>query len=190
MSELSFYELARTSHIKRWTIINTTKEQNLAEHQYNVTVIGLALGKAAGINAPSNHFILALMFHDSAEIRTGDIPTPGKEFIKKAAGERGGVDIFKAIDSVVMPRTPYTPAAPMAEFSDVAKSIIKLADLIEAAWWIGENGAGHHARTVADKCWRAVEDFVHKHDMYDIANPVLMDLGLPFVNKSERVTPP
>lgn len=188
MNELSFYELARTSHIKRWTIINTTREQNLAEHQYNVTVIGLELRKRTG-REPTITFTLSLMFHDSPEIRTGDIPTPGKAFIRGCIKDVGG-DIFDAMDEAIMPNLPFRTPVPGSQLLDHDKNIIKLADLIEAAWWIRENGAGHHAKTVADKCWRAVEEFVHQHDMHDIANPVLMDLGLPFVNKSERLTPP
>jgi len=188
--ELSFYELARTSHIKRWTIINTTKEQNLAEHQYNVTVIGLELFKRAMLGEPSAHFMTALMFHDSPEIRYGDIPTPGKSFIRSRQNPDEVVDIFHSMDADIMPNLPYLTPSPGRSLSGVERNLIKLADLIEAAWWIGENGAGHHARTVADKCWRAVEDFVHEHEAYDTANPVLMDLGLPFVNQSERLTPP
>ena len=186
MSELSFYELARTSHIKRWTIINTTKEQNLAEHQYNVTVIAMRLFINDVGEEPSARFIAAAMFHDACEIRYGDIPTPGKNFIRMSGTGADGGDIFKYMDAAIMPATPFV----RGELSALEAVYIKLADLIEAAWWINENGAGHHARVVADKCWRAVEDFVHERELYDCANPVLMDLGLPFVNKSERVTPP
>ncbi len=182
MSKLSFYELARTSHIKRWTIINTTKEQNLAEHQYNVTIIAMRLF----VGELSAQFIAAAMFHDACEIRYGDIPTPGKNFIRGSGTGADGGDIFKYMDESIMPSIPFIGG----KLSEREAVYIKLADLIEAAWWIGENGAGHHARTVAAKCWRAVEDFVHLHDLYGAANPVLMDLGLPFVNKSERVTPP
>ena len=183
MSALSFYELARTSHVKRWTIINTTKEQNLAEHQYNVTVIAMRLFINDVGEEISAEFILSAMFHDSAEIRYGDVPTSGKAFIRGASVLH---DIFKQMDAAIIPRPPFAHKwAPDREML-----YIKLADLIEAAWWVGENGAGHHARTVAAKCWRAVEDFVHLHDLYDTANPVLIDLGLPFVNKSERITPP
>jgi 5'-deoxynucleotidase YfbR-like HD superfamily hydrolase len=186
MSALSFYELARTSHIKRWTIINTTKEQNLAEHQYNVTVIAMRLFINDVGEEPSAMFMAAAMFHDAAEIRTGDIPTPGKDFIRRLATGADGGDVFHHINDMIMPVIPFVGG----NLSEQSVVYIKLADLIEAAWWIKENGAGHHAKTVADKCWRAVEDFVHTLDMYDTANPVLMDLGLPFVNKSERLTPP
>lgn len=189
MNPLSFYELARTSHIKRWTIINTIKEQNLAEHQYNVTVIAMRLFINDVGEEPSAKFIAAAMFHDAAEIRYGDIPTPGKAHIRKAIGDRKAADdadLFKTMDATIMPSIPFVGG----ELPSQESVYIKLADLIEAAWWINENGAGHHAKTVADKCWRAVEDFVHECDMHNCANPVLMDLGLPFVNKSERVTPP
>jgi 5'-deoxynucleotidase YfbR-like HD superfamily hydrolase len=185
--KLSFYELARTSHIKRWTIINTTREQNLAEHQYNVTVIALALYKAVTGEKPTATFIAAALFHDSAEIRYGDIPTPAKAHIRKIAESAGaGNDLFEVMDTIATPDIPYIGGKAATEEA----KIIKLADLIEAAWWIRENGAGHHAGTVADKCWRAVEEYVHDFGMYREVNPILMDLGLPFVNGFERITPP
>lgn len=185
--QISFYELARTSHIKRWTIINTTKEQNLAEHQYNVTVIGLELAQRASAHI-DQQFILTLMFHDSPEIRYGDVPTPGKAYIRRFQDPDDPVDIFHQMDSVIMEKLPYYWG--FRGCPTLNDTIIKLADLIEAAWWIGENGVGHHAKIVADKCWRAVVDFVHDNEAYHYANPVLADLGLPHISKSERITPP
>lgn len=182
---LSFYELARTSHIKRWNTINTAREQNLAEHQYNVTIIGLELHSRAMPNiVPDARFMAALLFHDSAEIRYGDIPTPGKAFIKSFKE----TDIFADMDSKIMPVLPYVGGRLAPGYTNYY--ILKLADLIEAAWWIKENGAGHHAKAVTDKCWASVIEFVHKHGMYEFTNPVLADLGLPHINKSERITPP
>ena len=80
---MNFYDLMRASHVKRWHIVNTSKEQNLAEHQWNVTVIGLRLYELTEGREPPAGFIAALMFHDVAEIRYGDIPTPGKAFIRE-----------------------------------------------------------------------------------------------------------
>lgn len=181
---ISFYELARASHIKRWHIVNTTKQQNLAEHQYNVTVIAMALlGKILSIQ-PSPAFVLAALFHDSAEIRYGDIPTPGKAFMKEFMEDR---ELFNNMDDLIMPGVPYTNGATIKEME---ADIIKLADLIEAAWWIKENGAGAHAKVVADKCWAAAQEYVHARKWYDDVNPILMDLGMPAINPNLRSTPP
>jgi hypothetical protein len=184
VAPLGFYELARASHVKRWHIINTTREQNLAEHQYNVAVIGLELFKQITGEPATATFMSALLFHDSAEIRYGDTPTPGKAFIQSYVGNGG---LFKAMDMDIMPELPYVDEhAPW----DKESELIKLADLIEAAWWIRENGAGAHASSVANKCYRAMVDMIHSTGHYDAANYVLMNLGMPIVCAAERLTPP
>ncbi len=189
IQSLGFYELARASHVKRWHIINTTREQNLAEHQYNVTVIGLELYKQITGEPARAAFMSALLFHDSAEIRYGDIPTPGKAFIQSyVENDR----LFSVMDSKIMPKLPYVDDHGIVQDNYGANEwhIIKLADLIEAAWWIRENGAGAHAASVSDKCYRAMVDMVHHMGVYEAANYVLMNLGMPIVCAAERLTPP
>ena len=183
---LGFYELARASHVKRWHIINTTKEQNLAEHQYNVTVIGLELYKQITGEPPTAVFMSALLFHDSSEIRYGDIPTSGKAFIQMYTTDS---NLFGAMDSNIMPELLYVDHPHPAPASEYGR-LVKLADLIEAAWWIRENGAGAHAASVADKCYRAMVDMIHRTGYYDAANHILMNLGMPIVCAAERLTPP
>lgn len=180
---LSFYEVARTSHIKRWHIVNTSSQQNLAEHSYNVTMIGLELyTRVLGV-PPTAEFILSLLFHDSAEIRYGDIPTPGKSFMRDFVEDKS---LFSSMDDSIMPCIPYSNSI----HDPSGEEFVKLADLIEAAWWIRENGVGAHAKVVADKCWQAVVEFVHRRGWYDACNAVLSDLGMPTINKGQRVTPP
>lgn len=175
---IEFYELARASHIKRWHIVNTAKEQNLAEHHYNVTIIALELYKHIVGEAPSASFIAACLFHDVAEIRYGDIPTPGKRFLR----EYFQVDLDDA-DRELVPEIPYT----IGNIGSAEKEIIKLADLIEAAWWIRENGLGHHASVVTDKCWRSVVEKVAHMKCYDAANFVLTNLGMPYISPASQV---
>jgi 5'-deoxynucleotidase YfbR-like HD superfamily hydrolase len=180
---LSFYELMRTSHISRWHVVNTSKGQNLAEHQYNVAVIGMELYRAYTGEEITARFIAALLFHDSAEIRYGDVPTPGKAFMRQFTNQP---DLFEKMDTAIMPSIPFFKD----EVSWGLGPIIKLADLIEAAWWISENGVGAHARFVADKCRQQMREFIHDNNYHEIANPVLIDLGMMPVSRSERTTPP
>lgn len=179
---IGFYELARASHIKRWHIVNTANQQNLAEHHYNVTVIGLELHKRITSDKPTAALMAALLFHDAAEIRYGDIPTPGKAFMRKTLGDFDG-DFFEHMDSALVPELPYTCGAVLPHY----EPIIKLADLIEAAWWIRENGVGHHAAVVADKCWRSVVEKVAEMKCYDEANYVLTNLGMPYISPASQV---
>lgn len=184
VEQLSFYEMARTSHIKRWHIVNTANQQNLAEHSYNVAVIGLELyTRVLGV-PPTAEFILSLLFHDSAEIRYGDIPTPGKSFMRNFVEDK---TLFDAMDDCIMPHVPYTAGG---QHDPGGEEFVKLADLIEAAWWIRENGVGAHAAVVADKCWQSVVEFVHRRGWYDACNAILSDLGMPTINRNQRLTPP
>ena len=184
---MNFYDLMRASHVKRWHIVNTSKEQNLAEHQWNVTVIGLRLYELTEGREPPAGFIAALMFHDVAEIRYGDIPTPGKAFIREMLNEYESVgDLFDRMDKSVCPATPFVNTAPGSMWD----TIIHLADMIEAAWWIRENGCGHHAQVVASKLWDSLEDYVHKTGLYTEINSILISLGMPYVNKAMKDSPP
>lgn len=181
---IDFYELMRASHIKRWHIVQTANPQNLAEHAYNVSVIGMALYKRiVGEYVPAS-FIAELLFHDAAEIRYGDIPTPGKAFLRGLAKDLGP-DLFELADDLLVPSIPYVN--PDAKIDEVEAGICKLADLIEAAWWIRENGVGHHALVVADKCWAAVVDKVASMGCYDEANYVLTNLGMPYISPASQV---
>lgn len=175
---IEFYELARASHIKRWHIVNTAKEQNLAEHHYNVTIIAMELHKRILGGLPSAQFMAAALFHDVSEIRYGDVPTPGKKFLR----EYYQIDLFD-VDKEIMPELPFV----CGEIGFAEREVIKLADLIEAAWWVRENGLGHHASVVADKCWRLVVEFVSKIGHYDAANFVLTNLGMPYISPASQV---
>lgn len=184
---LSFYELARASHIKRWHIVNTANQQNVAEHSYNVTVIGLELYRLLTGEELTVLFILSLLFHDSPEIRYGDIPTPGKNFMRSVLPEATPGDVFEYMDSIVMPTIPYT-CEPCVSIS--YQEMIHVADTIEAYWWISENGVGAHARAVAEKSRRALISLVNRLDWHDQVNRVLERLGLPYISRDMEVTPP
>lgn len=186
---IGFYELARASHIKRWHIVNTAQQQNLAEHQYNVAVIGLELHKLLCREDPHPNFILGLLFHDVAEIRYGDIPTPGKQFISNIVDTNPNeLPLFERMDHTLVPRTPYSPS--YTGQTEKSFQIIKMADTIEAAWWIRENGVGAHAKVVADKCWAAVVKLTTLNGWHIEVNEVLQKLGMPYVSKDISILPP
>lgn len=192
---MGFYEFMRAGHVKRWHVVNTTREQSIAEHSFLVTMIALELndsfseGGGAMPACPVLSIVMGGLFHDIPEIRYGDIPTPGKQFLKKVTNDP---DMFTKIESGLMPRIPYADVG-MSEFTT---QIIKMADTIEAAHWIRDNGAGTHAKIVADKAWTSVERLTLEYsqkagvDWYVPVNKVLMSLGMPYVYKDAAITPP
>ena len=153
-------DLLRASHIKRWHIVQTSRGQTLAEHCYNVTTIALALyDKLVGIDVDAaSHEICILaisaLYHDATEIRTGDIPTPGKRLIKHFGVE----SIFNNLEQQINPEVPFLHT-PHRKYLN---NFIKMADSIDAAVWIRENGVGARAQEVAARCWHAMEELVQQ----------------------------
>jgi 5'-deoxynucleotidase len=200
--KLTLYDFLRAGHVKRWHIVNTVTQQSIAEHSYLVAIIAMHIHRwvqPAGDVEPMETGIYAL-FHDAPEIRTGDIPTPAKRLLRET--ERppttdfgpAEMDLFERLDFNLLPECPFIPGGEAAEISIMC---VRMADAIEAAHWIRENGAGRHAEIVAAGCWRRVEDLVHQFhttqkdaDWYGAVNHVMMALGMPYVSQEERISPP
>lgn len=193
---LTLYDFLRAGHIKRWHNVNVAREQTVAEHSYMVTLIALHMfDRAVGVKddpVTALHVILRAMFHDSPEVVAGDMPTPAKRFMRDLTGDPF---LFDKVDNALMPVLPYlgTPTMPGSPIG----AFIKMADAIEGAHWIGENGVGKHAQIVAAAGWRRLEDLVEKYDTeepggnwYETVNEVLMALGMRYVHKQSRITPP
>jgi 5'-deoxynucleotidase len=125
------------------------------------------------------------LFHDSPETRYGDIPTPGKDMIRRLSTPT----IFKDMDEQLLPSVPFIDETPSLE---VAR-IVEIADLLEAAAWIRENGVGEHARVVAGKMHHRlvgrVEDACKEtgQDWYGPVNEVLMALGAPIIHHNSWI---
>lgn len=194
--KLTFYDLLRVGHIKRWHNVNTTREQTVAEHSYMVMLISLHLFDGL-VGVPDDHggallLVLGAMFHDSPEAAAGDTPTPAKRLIREVTGDP---EIFDKLDRQLMPKLPYLgrdmPLPPAFE------EIIKIADAIEGYHFIHDNGSGTHAEIVKAGARRRLEDLVHKADTaqpdnewYRHVNSVLTAMGLPYVHKESRISPP
>lgn len=70
--------------ISRWGLMRNTREENLSEHSLDTAFIAHALAvisnKRCGGNVDAGRVTLLAMYHDAAEIFTGDLPTPVKYF--------------------------------------------------------------------------------------------------------------
>jgi 5'-deoxynucleotidase len=76
-------EILRSAHTRRWNIVRTFRDQNVAEHQYLVTMIARDMAKIVGIR-PSDVVLLTewCLMHDTPEALTGDLPTGTKKAIR------------------------------------------------------------------------------------------------------------
>src|SRR5262245_21166955 len=108
----------RLGIVPRWVILRTIQKQSVAEHCFNVERIAtqialLWFGETERVTLISQ---LAL-HHDDDEAITGDIPTPAKA---------------RLMEEIIDDRdTPWYTLT-----SDRDKKIVKLADMMEAWWFL------------------------------------------------------
>jgi 5'-deoxynucleotidase YfbR-like HD superfamily hydrolase len=180
---LTTSEQLRAAHVRRWHIVQVAREQSLAEHMYCVAVIAGALAAKmnwAGLLHANKKLDLLnwALWHDIAEVRTGDMPTPFKRALESVAGEGVVEKAESFIDNDLggMYRT--------VKGTEV-EAIVKLADLMEALKFLGENGLGIHAQQVLEgiksSLVHTVREYVDKYPQLRIREAVQsvgMDIGI------------
>lgn len=77
-----FAMVARMKHITRWGLMRNSLKESLSEHSFDVAVTAHALAVIGneyfGKDIDAGQIAAAALFHDTAEIITGDMPTPVK----------------------------------------------------------------------------------------------------------------
>ena len=81
-----FAIISRMKYINRWSLMRNTVTENISEHSLEVAFIAHLLAvlrnKRFGGNVNPERVALLAMYHDTAEIITGDLPTPIKYYNK------------------------------------------------------------------------------------------------------------
>lgn len=79
-----FGYLRRMRHIKRWSLMHSTLEENDMEHTMDVTVIAHALALIGNKKFDRSYNVETVLnyalYHECSEVITGDLPTPVKYF--------------------------------------------------------------------------------------------------------------
>ena len=161
-------EVLRSSHTKRWGIVNVVREQSVAEHSFNVAQITGHL--AVAVSWPGlfhTEQALKLMQwalnHDAVEVFTGDIPTPFKTTLKHlgfdlAAAERVEDEGYGSLAASVR--------------GTVVEDIVKLADIAESVHFLRDHGVGPHAaevhRLLRQQMWDLVRTVAVRRPELDI----------------------
>lgn len=136
---LKIFDILRAGSVKRWHIVETLREQRLAEHLFSVSVMAGEIARRMGLRPTHIHLVMiAAMFHDIDEVISGDPPTPTKERARNAGFEMN--DLFKEykiIDTKLM-----------AQVIPDIERIIKCADHLDTVFFLRENRVGRHAQQV------------------------------------------
>ncbi len=154
---MEIQDLMLAQDVKRWTIVRTIRDQSLAEHTFNVTMIARAIAKEMGID--DTKIIKYALDHDLDEILTGDIPTPAKARLKINTAYDG--KSFQECDSR-------------------EASVVALADIIEAIAFITDNQVGRHANAVGSYL---MDRYKHRCDLVGTVDPVLISACNVIVKK-------
>jgi hypothetical protein len=130
----------RLHSVKRWHMIDTTRNQTLAEHTANVSLLAYTIAYTIGYPTFSHPSMIAMMglFHDLGETVIGDIPTHTKQAL---GGARKHID---ALESSVLPT--------MFNYTDITagplpwRLLVKVCDLADGIRFIRLHGVDVTAR--------------------------------------------
>ena len=138
MYKSHFYAmLSRMKYINRWGLMRNTRNENLCEHSLEVAFIAHALAiiskNRLGNNVSPETVAVAAMFHDTAEIITGDMPTPIKYYNPEIK------DAYKKIEKVaenelisMLPEDFKTEIYSAYHMDEYTQNLVKAADKISA----------------------------------------------------------
>lgn len=133
-----FAYMARMKYIKRWGLMRNSQEENIQEHSLQVAMIAHCLGvirnEIYGGNVDPEHLMALAVYHETAEVITGDMPTPIKYLnpeirdayhqIERAADERMLAMLPETL------RDAYRPL--ITERNPEAYVLVKAADRLSA----------------------------------------------------------
>lgn len=158
-------ELMRIGDVKRWHTVRTALDQTLADHSARVALIALQLywyhtGRTD--NADIAALLTTALLHDAAEVHLGDPPPAGK------------TTMYMAAEIALL--SGLSPLFKGGVQNYELKSIVKVADRIEAWLWIRENAVGKHSLRVVDRCFKEMERVAADCKMTDAAMGVIVEI--------------
>ena len=136
--ENSFFALLfRQKYIKRWGLMRNTTDESLAEHSAETAFIAHALAiignKKFGKNYDANSVAVVALYHDAAEIYTGDLPTPVKYYSSETREAYASVEAasIKKLTEM-LPQEYRETYLEIFNHTDEESIVIKAADRISA----------------------------------------------------------
>lgn len=136
--------LSRMKYIERWSLMRSSRAENLSEHSLEVALIAHMLCVIGNVRygraLDAERATLVALYHDASEIVTGDLPTPVKyhdgairdayKAVERNAEER----LLDALPSDLRPafEDVLWPAADANEDELYLRRLVKAADKVSA----------------------------------------------------------
>lgn len=163
----------RMKYIKRWQLMRSTRDENIMEHTQEVTVIAHALAvihnEVFGGKADILKTVLYALYHETAEVMTGDLPTPIKYYNQSIQGAYKELE-KSACEKIVatLPKEMQSSLAPfvMADEESIEYKLMKCADRLSAYVKCLEElkcGNGEFA-----KAKKSIEKDLHSRNMPEV----------------------
>jgi len=147
----------RLSYVQRWGIVPKIRPQSVAEHSYYVALYTMRICDILKVLPEIKvQAVSYALVHDMAEAFTADIPSP----LKKRLSDYEGAE--KAVKKWMLGDTSNPDA--------MVKSIVKIADLLDAVVWLTEEESMGNGRL--KKLRRQINGFLEQElDKIDGIDP-------------------
>lgn len=134
-----FAYMARMKLIKRWSLMKSVSEENIAEHSAQVAQIahGLAVikNRRFGGTLDADRIGMMALYHETSEVLTGDLPTPIKYYnpeIRKAYKDIEGIANEKLLSMLPEELREDYRTLVVPEADSYEQMLVKAADKISA----------------------------------------------------------
>lgn len=125
-------------YILRWGLMRNVSQENLLEHSHQTAVLAHALAvienKRCGGSVDADRVAVLALYHDSAEIITGDLPTPIKNMSPELSRSYDKAE--QAAYKILLNRLPPYLTDTYEKILDYKKDelypFVKAADLLSA----------------------------------------------------------
>ncbi len=164
-------DLLALSHVPRWTVVDCSRTQTVADHTFRVIVILDELARRIGVTQLAVSDVWHALIHDAAESRTGDVSGRFKEEL----AVRGD---WKKAEHRMSPWLSEDQGMERA----ATKGLLKLADLVETITFVKRYGVGPHAERVANRICAQLYLHANKHGfdstvVHSVIDDILSDTG-------------
>jgi len=139
--------LYRSGRVKRLHKVQTVNEHSIAQHVYGSLIIGVELCEGSRVPVSKEKVMTSLLYHDAAEVDTGDVPAPVK---------RRSQAISDAL--MLMEQEFDLEHRIFVELTDAEQKIVKASDALDLAFnCLHEREMGNRTRQIEEVFNTALE---------------------------------